>query len=249
MQSLKGKVALITGAGSGIGRATALRLAKEGASLALCDLNISQLSDCAKVLPGNTESLICQFDVSDSDACTKAVEDSVAQFGRLDTLCNIAGVALCEHFTKISDEDWQRVLNINLTGVFYMCRAAMNALVKNQGSIINMASSAGRTGQAYNSAYCATKAGVIMLTKSLAIEFAADNVRVNAICPGMVDTPLTQNFVFPENADPLLMSRLSPLLEGAQPDEIASLVAYLASSEARFITGAELPIDGGQTAG
>ncbi len=88
-----------------------------------------------------------------------------------------------------------------------------------------------------------------MLTKSLAIEFAADNVRVNAICPGMVDTPLTQNFVFPENADPLLMSRLSPLLDGAQPGEIASLVAYLASSEARFITGAELPIDGGQTAG
>ena len=117
MQRLKGKVALITGAGSGIGKATALRLAEEGASLALCDLNISQLSDCAKILPGDTESLICQFDVSDSDACTKAVEDSVARFGRLDTLCNIAGVAHCEHFTKTNDDDWQRVLNINLSGV------------------------------------------------------------------------------------------------------------------------------------
>ena len=153
MQKLKGKVALITGAGSGIGKATALRLAKEGASLALCDLDISQLNDCSKVLPGDTESFICQFDVSDSAACTKAIEDTVAQFGRLDILCNIAGVALCEHFTKINDADWQRVLNINLSGVFYMCRAAINTLVKNQGSIINMASSAGRTGQAYNSAY------------------------------------------------------------------------------------------------
>ena len=112
-----------------------------------------------------------------------------------------------------------------------------------------MASSAGREGQAYNSAYCATKAGVIMLSKSLALEFAAEGVRVNAICPGMVDTPLTQNFSFPENANEQLLSRLSPLLEGAKPEEIGEMVVYLASPEARFITGADLPIDGGQTSG
>ena len=249
MKRLEGKVALITGAGSGIGRATALRLAEEGASLTVCDVNESGLTEVVGKLPSDTKTLTCEFDVSDSNACNLAVKKCISHFGTLDILCNIAGVVLCQHFERVTDREWQRLLGTNLSGVFYMCRAAITHLIKSKGSIINMASSAGREGQAYNSAYCATKAGVIMLSKSLALEFAANNVRVNAICPGMVDTPLTQNFVFPENANEQLMSRLSPLLEGAQPDEIAALVAYLVSPEARFITGTDLPIDGGQTAG
>ena len=249
MKRLEKKVALVTGAGSGIGKATAICLANEGTALTVCDLNESGLEETVSELPTNCKSLECAFDVSDSNACNLAVEKCLERFGRLDILCNVAGVVLCQHLEKISDADWQRLLDINLSGVFFMCRAAMPSLIKSKGCIINMASSAGREGQAYNSAYCATKAGVIMLSKSLALEFAANNVRVNAICPGMVDTPLTQNFTFPEKADAQLLSRLSPLLEGAKPEEIGALVVYLASPEARFITGADLPIDGGQTSG
>jgi len=249
MQRLEGKVALVTGAGSGIGRATAICLANEGADLTVCDLNESSLKETIKELHANSKTLETAFDVSDSNACNLAVEKCLDRFGRLDILCNIAGVVLCQHLGKITDAEWQRLLDINLSGVFFMCRSAIPSLIKSKGSIINMASSAGREGQAYNSAYCATKAGVIMFSKSLALEFAANNVRVNAICPGMVDTPLTQNFSFPENANEQLLSRLSPLLEGAKPEEIAALVVYLASPEARFITGADLPIDGGQTSG
>jgi len=249
MQRLEGKVALVTGAGSGIGRATAISLANEGADLTVCDLNESGLKETIKELHASSKTLETAFDVSDSNACNLAVEKCLDRFGKLDILCNIAGVVLCQHLGKITDAEWQRLLDTNLSGVFFMCRAAMPSLIKSKGCIINMASSAGREGQAYNSAYCATKAGVIMFSKSLALEFAANNVRVNAICPGMVDTPLTKNFSFPENANEQLLSRLSPLLEGAKPEEIAALVVYLSSQEARFITGADLPIDGGQTSG
>ena len=249
MQKLEGKVALVTGAGSGIGRATATCLANAGAKLAICDVNESGLEETIKELPNNTKAIKFAFDVSDSNGCNSAVKECLDHFGRLDILCNIAGVILCQHLAKITDEEWQRLLSVNLSGVFFMCRSGMPSLIKSKGCIINMASSAGREGQAYNSAYCATKAGVIMLSKSLALEFAAEGVRVNAICPGMVDTPLTQNFSFPENANEQLLSRLSPLLEGAKPEEIGEMVVYLASPEARFITGADLPIDGGQTSG
>ena len=249
MKRLDKKVALVTGAGSGIGRATAICLAEEGAELTICDLNESSLKETNIKLQTNSNTLECVFDVSDSNACNLAVEKCLDRFGRLDILCNIAGIVLCQHLEKITDAQWQQLVDINLSGVFFMCRAAMPSLINSKGCIINMASSAGREGQAYNSAYCATKAGVIMLSKSLALEFAANNVRVNAICPGMVDTPLTQNFSFPENANAQLLSRLSPLLEGAKPEEIGALVVYLASPEARFVTGADLPIDGGQTSG
>jgi meso-butanediol dehydrogenase/(S,S)-butanediol dehydrogenase/diacetyl reductase len=133
--------------------------------------------------------------------------------------------------------------------VFFLSRAAMPHLIQSKGNIVNMSSSAGLVGQAYTSAYCATKAAVLMFSKSLAIEFAKKGVRVNAICPGMVNTPLTEKFSMPDDVDMQLMEKMFPLIEGAEPEEIAGAVAYLASAEARFITGAALPIDGAQTAG
>ena len=162
---------------------------------------------------------------------------------------NIAGIPLCEHVTGITDAQWQRQLDVNLSGVFYMTRAALPALENTGGNVINMSSSAGLVGQAYNSAYCATKAGVLMFTKALALEYAHRGVRANAVCPGMVKTPLTANFSVPDGAEMSLMARLNSLLEGAEPEEIAAAIAYLASDEARFVTGAALPIDGAQTAG
>ncbi len=248
-QRFAAKVALVTGAGSGIGRATAIRLAEEGASVYLADINGESLQETTKLLPEGSDYRCGTLDVSSSEACRQLVADTVAEFGQLDVLCNIAGIAPSQHFADISEEAWNRVIGINLNSVFFLCQAAMPHLVESKGNIINMSSSAGRTGQAYNASYGATKAAVLMLSKSLAIEFASKGVRVNAICPGAVSTALSKNFEPPEDADMNLFMRLMPLLPMAEAEEIAAAVAYLASEEARFVTGIEFAIDGGQTAG
>jgi meso-butanediol dehydrogenase/(S,S)-butanediol dehydrogenase/diacetyl reductase len=249
MHRFNNKVALVTGAASGIGRATALRLAGEGASVLLADINGEGLQETLVALPEGSSAETCLLDVTDSTACTAAVEKCVAHFGKLEVLCNIAGVPICEHLTDITDEQWHRAVAINLDGVFFLCRAAMPHLLASQGNIVIMSSSAGLVGQAYNSAYCATKAAVLMFGKSLALEYGKQGVRVNSVCPGFVKTPLTDGFNIPEGADMDLMAKLMPLTEGAEPDEVAAAVAYLASDEARFVTGVALPIDGAQTTG
>lgn len=250
MQRFHNKVVLVTGAASGIGRATAEQFAAEGAALLLCDINRAGLDELAQTLALGPERLqVRELDVSDSAACAQAVEAAVQAFGQLDVLCNIAGIALAKHFTDTSDAEWRRVQSINLDGVFYLCRAAMPHLIASGGNIVNMASSAGLVGQAYSAAYCAAKAGVVMLSKSLAIEYAARGVRVNAICPGGVKTPLAAGFEMPAQADAALFARMSPLLPMAEPQDIARSIAYMASDDARFMTGAALSVDGGQTAG
>lgn len=249
MQRFVNKVALVTGAASGIGRATAIRLASEGASVFLADINADGLADTAAALPDGCDSECATLNVADSAACNAAVAACVSRFGRLDVLCNIAGIPICENLTDISDEQWHRATGVNLDGVFFMSRAAMPHLLETKGNIVMMSSSAGLVGQAYNSAYCATKAGVLMFGKALALEYGKQGVRVNSVCPGFVKTPLTSGFSVPEGADPELMARLMPLTEGAEPEEIAGAVAYLASDEARFVTGVALPIDGAQTTG
>ena len=249
MQRFEGKTALVTGAGSGIGRAVALRLAEEGASVYLADISEAGMAKTAAQLPTNCNHHQFPLDVGDASACREVITEVAAIAGQLDVLCNIAGIALCQNFTDISDDDWRRVIDINLNGVFYMCQAAMPHLLKSGGNIVNMSSSAGRTGQAYNSAYCATKAAVLMLSKALAVEYAGKGVRVNAVCPGAVSTPLVHGFTPPEDADPALFARMLPLLPMAEAEEIAAAVAYLASAEARFVTGVDFAIDGGQTAG
>jgi meso-butanediol dehydrogenase/(S,S)-butanediol dehydrogenase/diacetyl reductase len=249
MQRFINKVVFISGAGSGIGRATAVRLAAEGAALYLADLNEAGLEQTQALLSENTRVTCRTVDVSKAGECRDAIQACLDEFGELNVLCNIAGIARCQNFTDISDADWQQVMDINLNGVFYLCKAAIPHLIKSKGNIVNMSSTAGLVGQAYNTVYCASKAAVLMLSKALAIEYAGKEVRVNAICPGAVATPLSQNFTMPDGADPALFARLMPLLPMAQAEEIAAAVAYLASDEARFVTGVEFAIDGGQTAG
>lgn len=249
MARFTGKVAFITGAASGIGRATALRLGREGAQLFLADIDTQGLAQTVSDLPEEANVETALLDVTDSQGCADAVQECISRLGQLDVLCNIAGIAMCKHLTDISDEEWQRMLDININSVFFLSRAAMPHLIASKGNIINMASSAGLEGQAYNSAYCATKAAVVMFSKSLAIEYAKKGVRVNAICPGMVKTPLTDQFNVPEGVDEQLLMKLFPLIDGADPQEIAASIAYLASDEARFVTGIAFPIDGAQTAG
>jgi len=247
MRRFEGKTALITGAGSGIGRATAVRLAAEGARVSLADINAAGLQQTLELLAGDGHQ-VQTLDVSNADACRAGVESAVQALCQLDMLCNIAGFAGAKHLADITDDDWNRMIGVNLSGVFFMCQAAMPHLLKTTGCIVNMASTAAIVGQAYNSVYCASKGGVLLLTKALAVEFAGRGVRVNAVCPGAVKTPLSANFKTPEGADMNLMGRLMPLLAHSEPEEIAAAVAYLCSAEARFITGEGLVIDGAQTA-
>jgi len=247
----KDKVAFVTGAASGIGRATAVRLAAEGAQLYLVDIDEAGLATLSAEIAGQGGEVAAQrLDVADAGACREAIDAVVARFGRLDVLCNIAGIAAANHLSDVTDEQWQRMVNINLGGVFYLCQAAMPHLEKSSGNIVNMASSAGLVGQAYNVAYCATKGGVVMMTKAMAMEFASKGVRVNAICPGGIKTPLVSSFSIPEGADMNLFMRMVPLTGSmAEPETVADVVAFLAADSSSYITGVALPVDGGQVVG
>ncbi len=247
MRRFEGKVVMVTGAGSGIGRATACRLASEGARISASDINAAGLAETMALLAGEGHHSQ-RLDVSQAAACSAAVEAAVAACGRLDVLCNVAGIAGAYRLEEITDELWARMIGINLSGPFYMSRAAMPHLLKTRGNIVNIASTAALVGQVYNAPYCASKGGLNLLSKALAVEFSKQGVRVNAVCPGGVRTALTQGFRVPENPDGELFARLSSLVQPmAEPEEIAGAVAYLASDEARFVTGESLTIDGGQT--
>lgn len=249
MQRFNNKIVLVTGAASGIGRATAIRLAQEGAAVMLADINQAGLIETQQlVVATGAQCEIHELDVSSKKACQAAVAEVISRFGKLDVLCNIAGIFMSRRLTEIEEEEWQRMIAINLNSVFYLSQAAMPHLIESKGNIVNMASTAALVGQIYNAMYCATKGAVVMLSKSMAVEYARSGVRVNAVCPGGVKTPLSSNFSLPENPDMDLFMRLMPLLDIAEADEIAAAVAYLASEEARYVTGTAFTIDGGQTA-
>jgi meso-butanediol dehydrogenase/(S,S)-butanediol dehydrogenase/diacetyl reductase len=244
-------VALVTGAASGIGRATALRLAAEGASVFAVDRDEARLAETvAQIRAAGGDASAHLLDVSDPAACRAAVEAAVSRHGRLDVLANVAGVMYWGHLTDVSQADWARTLGINLSGVFFLCQAAIPHLLAVKGVIVNVASAAAIKGLAYTAPYCVSKAGVVSLTKCIAVEYAKRGLRAVAVCPGGVNTPLNADLKLPEGADKALFQRLLPLaFPIAEPEEIAAAVAYLASAEARFVNGAVFSIDGGQTAG
>lgn len=250
MKRFEDKVAFVTGAASGIGLATVKQLAKEGASIFACDINGDLLQkEMAPLLEQNCNIKFKSLDVTDQKACQLAIEEAVETLGKLDVLCNVAGITFFSHFTEMKQEQWDNIIAINLTSVSVLSQAALPHLLKTKGNIVNVASIAALTGLAYNAAYCASKGGVLMLTKALAVEYADKNVRINAVCPGGVNTPLAQNISLPEDANMELFGRALPLLPMiAEPADIASGIAYIASEEARFITGTEFKIDGGQSA-
>ena len=204
----------------------------------------------AAIAAAGGEATAAPLDVSDPAACRAAIEAAHGRYGRLDLLANVAGVMHWGHFTDVSEADWSRTLGVNLSGVFFLCQAAIPHLLATKGVIVNVASAAAIKGQAYTAPYCVSKAGVVSLTKCLAVEYAKRGLRAVAICPGGVNTPLNANLKLPEGADKALFQRLMPLaFPIAEPEEIAAAVAYLASDEARFVNGAVFSIDGGQTAG
>lgn len=243
----EGKRALITGAASGIGRATAIRFAAEGAAVTIGDKNAEGLEQTAAMMA--SAPVIQPFDAVDTESCRKLV--AVAAQDGLDVLCNISGVLKWGKSEEFSMDDFELLMRVNTFSVFALCQAALPHLVKTRGTIVNTASTAALQGIAYTVAYAASKHAVAAITKSLAIEFAARGVRINAICPGMVNTPMTQQTAPPEGVDWDLVMRNSPkLLDGAcEPEDIADMFAFLASDKARKVTGSLFTVDGGQLAG
>jgi NAD(P)-dependent dehydrogenase (short-subunit alcohol dehydrogenase family) len=235
MERLEKRVALVSGAASGIGRAVADRLADEGAIVVRSDVQAA------------ADGVVC--DVTDPDSCAAVLAFVLKTHGRLDILANVAGIGLSRMIADLTPQEWRRVIDVNLTGTFLLSQSALPALLDSRGVIVNMGSVAGLRATPYNAAYCASKGGVIMLTKSMAIELAKTGVRVNAVCPAAVDTPFLRNFRLPEGADMSLLTRSSsPMGRLIDPAEVAAAVAYLASDDAATISGTTLVIDGAATA-
>lgn len=241
---LAGKAILITGAAAGIGRATAIRLAAEGATLALADRDADGLSACE--VSGGAHRIV--YDAADAEGSMRMVEEAVAALGTLDGVCNIAGVYAKAHLTQTPAADWQRILQINLTSVFHIMQRAVPHLVRTRGAIVNTASIAALDGLAYSAAYAVSKAGVIALTQSAAAEFAQAGVRVNAVAPGGVRTSMGGSSPLPDADPDLTLSRSKlPDLDGfGAPEDLAAAYAYLVSGDARYVSGTVLTVDGAQ---
>ncbi|MGA7417869.1 MAG: SDR family NAD(P)-dependent oxidoreductase [Acidimicrobiales bacterium] len=230
-----GRVALVSGAASGIGLAVADRLEGEGAVVVRSDLRPA------------TDGITC--DVTDPSSCAAAVALVLEHHGRLDVLANVAGIGMSRTIETMDPDEWRAIIDVNLTGTFLLSQSALPAIRQTKGAIVNMASVAGLRATPYNAAYCASKGGVIMLTKSMALEVAKAGVRVNAVCPAAVDTPFLRGFELPEGADMALLTRASsPMGRVIEPAEVAAAVAYLASEEAATVSGTTLVIDGAATA-
>jgi NAD(P)-dependent dehydrogenase (short-subunit alcohol dehydrogenase family) len=244
-----GRTVLVTGAAGGIGAATSRGLADEGARLVCADLDGSAAAGVAAgIVADGGRALGIECDVTQPGACASAL-DAALGTGSLDVLVNVAGVGGFAPTTDVTLDEWNRTLAVNLTGTFLMCQRSLPALVKSRGCIVNVASVAGVRAVPYNAAYCASKAGVVMLTKSIAVEYGRRGVRANCVCPSSVATPFLDGFAFTDEMDMSLFARGSSVLAGAMdPRVVADAIAYLASDSAAMITGSTLMLDGGATA-
>jgi len=239
---LHGKAALVTGAASGIGRATALRLASDGAHVALADRNLEGAEEVAReIAAAGGRAQAFEFDAASGASCRALVDAAARALGRLDILANIAGVMQRGPFAEMSVETWDATLAVNITALFHVTQQALPHLTETKGCIVNMASVSAIRGVPLSSAYSASKHAVVGLTKSLAGEFQDRHVRVNAIAPGPIDTPLIRP-IKPPPGSPLAS------IAWGEPEDIAAAVAYLVSDDAKFINGTIFSIDGGQTA-
>ena len=247
MTRLTNKTIFITGASSGLGKATAIKLISEGATVFGVARTESALQELQQQLGEKFHFTLC--DIANPEDCQKAITSCIAQLGKLDALINIAGKHNFRHTTEIQQTDWELDLATNLSGPFYLCQAAIPELLKSHGNIINVSSIAGITGQPYSAGYCSAKHGLIGLTKALAMEFMKQDLRVNAICPGGMDTPQVQNIQPPEDCDFDLLMRSAAPRGFMQAEEVANLVAFLASDEASAIHGAVYEVDQGKTVG
>jgi len=250
MNRLSGKVALITGSASGIGKRAAERFVEEGAFVAVADINFNGAREVAEGL--GEQAMALELDVTDGDSVSRAVGAVIEARGRLDTLVNNAGVTIVGDVRSMSEVDWDRQMSTNLKSVFLCSQRAWDHLAASRGSIVNTSSIAATVALLSDAAYCASKAGVLMLTKCLALDGAKVGIRANAVCPGFIDTPMIEGY-FQDQADPTSARQMAtdqhPLGRLGTPADIADGMVYFASDEARWVTGASLNIDGGITSG
>jgi len=244
----EGKVAVVTGAGSGIGQAVAVRLGAEGAAVAALDINEEGLESTIATIEGDGgtgRAFPCN--VTSEASVTEAEAGLVEALGPPNVVANVAGIGGFYNTTDMPVERWEQILAVNLTGPFLVCKHTLPYLLENGGNIVNVASNTALMGQAYSAAYCASKAGVLMFSKALAAEYLARGVRVNVVAPGGVDTPLIGSFGLPEGGDFNQLTKIMSPLGFATPAEMAGSIAFLASDESSYTTGAVLSVDGGLT--
>jgi len=250
---LSGKTAVVTGGGSGIGEAIVRLFAAHGAKVVIADWNLEEAARLADELTSaGQNSVAVKADVSKEDDVRALVQETLRKFDQLDVVVNNAAVILPKFLEDIELDEWDRLININLKSVFLMIKYSLPELRKTRGSIVNMSSLNGLVGQKMNPVYAATKGGIIALTKSLALDYAKDGIRVNCICPAGVSTPLLQQWI-QEQADPAatiqILNDMHALGRPATSEEVAQAALYLASPQSGFVTGVALPVDGGASLG
>jgi meso-butanediol dehydrogenase/(S,S)-butanediol dehydrogenase/diacetyl reductase len=245
LERFNGKHVLVTGGASGIGRSTVLRLADEGAAVVAVDVNAEALSAVAAEAAGLSGSIVAQpGDVSTEAGVKAIVSGAVDTLGPLDVVVNVAGVLSFGHSHELTLGEWNRLIAINLTGTFLMCRESLPHLLATKGNIVNIASTAAHAGQPWALAYSASKGGVLAMTRELAVEYAKAGLRCNSVSPGAIDTPITASFSVPEGANAKLINRVMPLGAFGTPEGIAATIAYVASDEASHMNGADIRVDG-----
>lgn len=250
--SLSGKVAIVTGAARGIGRAIALEFVKEGANVVMADINRAGLVSTWQEASASDQAEFRVVDVSQAEQVSELVQFAVSRFGRLDIICNNAGILIPSTVVDLDEETWERTINVNLKSVYLGCKYAIPAMLESGGgSIINMGSVNSLVAESYLPAYCASKGGVLMLTKQIALDYAQKNIRVNCICPGWVDTPINTPHAEMMGGVNVVLAGIAdwqPMARQGQPREIARVAVFLASDDSSFMTGSALVVDGGMTA-
>ncbi|WP_409344850.1 SDR family NAD(P)-dependent oxidoreductase [Paenibacillus sp. MBLB4367] len=249
MKRFSGQVVLVTGGSKGIGRAIANRFASEGARLAVLDYDREELAKAElEWKEAGCECVTFPVDVSDQAQVEGAVEQTISALGKIDVLVNNAGIAWEEPFLEIKADNWRKMLDVNLNGMFYVAQRVAAEMVKSGGgAIINMASTNGLVGEAKYAHYNASKGGIVLLTKTMALELGAHGIRVNAVCPGYIQTPMSEAIDSPEFIADYIRTKI-PLGRVGKPKDIAGVFAFLASEDAAFITGETIVVDGGQLA-
>jgi NAD(P)-dependent dehydrogenase (short-subunit alcohol dehydrogenase family) len=245
---LKDKVAIITGGGTGIGRGIALRFAEEGAYVAVCGRRKDPLSEVVKLIEKNGgEAIYCITDVSSSTQIRESVETVLMKWGQIDILVNNAGVYIPHDIASMSEEEWDKVMNVDAKGVFLMSKAVLPHMLKQEkGKIINIASIAGLFGFAESAAYCAAKGAVVNLTREMALDYAHHGISVNAIAPGVIESDMTNPLLSDEQTKKTLLEKI-PVGRIGTPEDIAHAAVYLGSEESDYMVGQTLVVDGGWT--